>query len=188
MALRCDTNVFAVQIIICLPYYFYAILMPEHYRDRERVSWTSGWKDGGQRDNKAAGATNTHTFSSLHTHTHTHAWLTYVWKPSHVCMRGRHHVKWASVHVKHAASGKGRTRQRERKRERTEDTLLLLSAAISVFLPYTHTLARRLITLPTVYVQQQDSSRHRPDPAKGHTHINTHKHRPTKSSTHHCRK
>lgn len=169
------------KLLFVCPKLIIAILMLEQWdRERECVIWTrKEWKDGEQRDNKAAGATNTYTFSSSHTHTHTHAWLTYVWKPSHVCMRGRHHVKWASVHVKHAASGKWRTRQRER----TEDTLLLLSTTISVFL-LTHTLARRLITLPTVYVQQQDSSRHGPDPAKGHTHTSS----STKSSAHHCRK
>ncbi len=82
----------------------------------------------------------THTRTQTHAHTRTHAWLTYVWKPSHVCMRGRHHVKWASVHVQHAASGKAKKeRGRERGRESTEDTLLLLSGTISVFLLYTHT-------------------------------------------------
>ncbi len=139
------TYYYLLLIIILMLEHLYLNHKMRRGTERESVIWTSiGWKDGGQRDNKAAGTTNTPTISSLHTHTHahtrTHAWLTYVWKPSHVCMRGRHHVKWASVHVQHAASGKAKKeRGREIGRESTEDTLLLLSGTISVFLPYTHT-------------------------------------------------
>jgi len=139
MALHFGINVFVVQIVICLPYSYYC------YTD----AWTLGptrkeWKDGDRGIIRLlVPQTLTLFLPHTHTHTHMHAWLTYVWKLSHVCMRGRNHVKWASVHVKHAASGNGRTMQRERERERerekTEDTLLLLSATISLFLPYTQT-------------------------------------------------
>lgn len=178
MALRCDMNVFVVQIIICLPYYFYAILIPEDYRDRERESVEQVDERMGDRGIIRLLVPQTLTLFFSYTHTHAHACMTDLCVEAFACLYERQTPCKMGFSPCKTCSFREREDEAERDRERTEDTLLLLSAAISVFLPYMHTLARRLITLPTVYVQQQDSSRHRPDPAKGHTHINTHKHRP----------
>ncbi len=122
------------------------------------VSWTSsGWKDGGQRDNKAAGATNTPTISSLHTHTRTHAHarmtdlcveaFAWLYERQTPCKMGFSPCKTCSFR-----ESQERMRQRERERERVLKTLYCFSPAQYLSFSLTHTLARRLITLPTVYV------------------------------------